>query len=796
MNWNAFVTSYRFILKSKLFTAINLIGLTAGLTVSFFLMIFIINELSYNSFHDQRAQIFRILTHTGEGITMPYSPTLLPHKLKEYSPDLLRSGRIVSLLFITGPVAVKQGHEYRDEPGFFCADPSIFDILTFRMVSGQGKAGLETPGGVLLSQPAAERYFGQTDPIGKPIELTTGGIPVTLKVAGVFSKLPWNSTIDVEFLAGMDLFTYLFQQNGIDIAAEAEQFADYYVENYILVKENKSIAELTDLLPPLLDSLGMAKEQVSFTFQNIRDIHLDSEEIINDFHQKGSRSALFYYVSLAFAILLLAGINYSILNTARSALRFKEIGVRKVLGATKRELRTQLLTESILLTSLALPLSFLVLGFAEPFVDSLYGYDIQLYTWNMLIYIPLFAAITLLIGGISGGYLAFYLAALNPLKALKNQVFTRQRFSLSKLFIVFQLVITLFLITCMMIIFAQLDYCMNPTSGIRKENLLIVSFNPGEFTGYSELRDRIRDGKGVVSVSGSSIIPPTNDRSSISYTVTENDSVNVTYSLENYFIDRDFFTTLGIEFVAGEDAKPDDENPSRTPIIINQAAEEMINLQEPLGATLGRSIITGIVRDFNIHSFYSRIAPAVFTLDPSACIYLVIRCRPGTMDLVRQQVESEWKEMAPELPFSCSTFNDELNLMYSREEKFGQVVASFSFLAFLITGMGLFGLALLMIERRLKEIAVRKIFGASNKDILFRMQKEFLIYTLLASILSIPATIYIMNIWLSAFYYKVPLHWYLFVIALLFIIVFVSSIIMIRTWTILRKNLINVLRYE
>ena len=795
MNWNSMVTSYRFMLKSKIFTAINLVGLTAGLTVSFFLLIYIINELSYNSFHDKSDRIYRILTHA-EGTTMSYSPSLLSVRLQEQSKGILQSGRIVSLKFMSGPISVLNGQEYHEEPGFFCADPSILDILSFRIVSGEGRSGLETAGSILLSQPAALAYFGQANPIGQKLEIKSGGIPATLTVAGVFEKLPWNSTIGVDFLAGMDLFTFLLNQNDIDIASEAESYNDYYTESYILVDNRGRITEMTNLLPTLLDTLGMTEDEVYFTFQDIRDIHLNSGEIINDFHQKGNRSALFYYGSLAFAVLLLAGINYSILSTARSALRFKEIGVRKVLGATKRELRNQILTESMFLTFLALPLSFLVLGFMEPFVGKLYGYEIQLYTWNMLIYIPLFAAITLFIGMISGGYLAFYLSALNPLKALKNQVFTRQRFSLSKLFIVFQLIITLFLLSCMLVIFAQLDYCMNTNNGIQQDNLLIVSFNPGEFNAYPELRDRIRDDKGVVAVSGSSIIPPTNASSSISYTVTYADSLPVTYTLENYFVDRDFFTTLGIGIISGEDIKPADITQSRTPIILNQEAEAMIGLKKPVGSTLGKSIVTGIVRDFTIHSFYSKITPAVFTYNPMECSYLLIRCQPGAMNAVRQRVKSEWKALAPGLPFACATFDDELSLMYSKEQKFGQVVASFSFLAFIITGMGLFGLALLMIERKLKEIAIRKIFGASNNDILFRMQKEFLLYILLASMIAIPATLYIMNVWLSSFYYKVPVHWYLFVITVLSVTIFVSSIIMIRTWIVLRKNLINVLKNE
>jgi|GEM_PF-411902 len=817
MNWNSFVTSYRFILKSKLFTAINLVGLTAGLTVSFFLLIYIINELSYNTFHDKSDRTYRIISKVEE-TSIPHSPSRLPLKLQEYSDGIVHSGGLISLQFMTGPVSVGYRNHYQEEPGFFCCDPSLFDILSFRMMAGEGKAGLEKAGGVILSDQSARKYFGEANPIGQELEIKTGGVPVTLTVQGVFKKLPWNSTVDIDFLAGMDLFIFLLNQSGYDIAPEVEAYADFNVEEYILVDSRQRISELTHLLPSLIDTMGLKDQNVTFSFQNIRDIHLDSGEITNDFHRKGDRSALFYYGSLAFAILLLAGINYSILSTARSALRFKEIGVRKVLGATKRELRTQILTESMLLTFLALPLSFMVLGFVEPFVNKMYGYEIQLYTWNMLIYIPLFAVITLLIGLISGVYLAFYLSALNPLRAIKNQVFTRQRFSLSKAFIVFQLLITLFLFSCLLFIFAQLNYCMNDQNGIQKDNLLILSFTQEEFHAYPELCNRMRNEKDVESLSGSSIIPPTNASSAITFETTAADYTPLSLTMEKYFVDAGFFTTLGIKVVEGEDIREpvaqslqsgsgsstgedsqagSNQKPvNRIPITLNQQAEEMIGRKQSIGKILGRYVVTGIVRDFNIHSFYSKIAPSVFIYNPAECNFMIIRCKPGTLNSVRQKLEAEWDLLAPGLPFNCTSFDDELNAMYSREQKFSQIVASFSFLAFLITGMGLFGLALLIIERRLKEIAVRKIFGASNNDILFRMQKEFLLYILLASLISVPATWYTISIWLSAFYYKVTIQWYLFLIAVLSVTIFVSAIIMIRTWMVLRKNLINVLKYE
>ncbi|TSA29165.1 MAG: ABC transporter permease [Bacteroidetes bacterium] len=795
MNWNTLLTFYRFMLKSKTFTAINLIGLTAGLTVSFFLLIYIINELSYNSFPAHSDRIYRVITHM-QGASTTTSPSLLPARFREHCPGIEQTGGIVSIPFMICAVNIKKGSTFTDEPGFFCADPELLDMLTIYIIHGEDSVGLQKEGSVLLSRSAAHSYFGEADPIGRQLEVVASGIPASLTVTGIFEDLPWNSTMKIDVLAGMDYFRFLMEQLGVDLAAETAAYLDAYSESYILVDDPTRVPALEDALPALLDTLGLTREQMTFSFQNIGDIHLDSEEISNDVHLKGSRSSLFYYGSLAFAILLLAGINYSILSTARSALRYKEIGVRKVLGATRRQLRLQILTESMLLTFLALPLSFLVLGLAEPFITQLYGYKIQLYTWNMLIYIPLFALITLVIGVISGGYLAFYLSALNPLKALKNEVLRRKRVTLGKLFIVFQLLITLILFASVLIIFTQLNYCLNPTTSIQKKNLLIVTLNQGEPPSYRQLYDRIRNETGIVAISGSSIIPPSNDLSYIWYTVKTPDSLNETYQLENYFVDNDFFTTLGIELIAGHDIQTGENGSTGIPVILNQEAEKLLHLPNTIGTRLSKHIITGVVRNFSIHSFYSKITPAVFIYEPAACTYLVVRCLPGKTGTVRAALERHWQELAPDRPFECSTFGDELSMMYEKERKFSQVVASFSFLAFIITGMGLFGLALLMIERRLKEIAVRKIFGASNNDILFRMQKEFLLYILLASVVAVPVTWYIMNLWLSSFYYKVPLHWYLFLIAILSITIFVSSIIVIRTWAVLRKNLINVLRYE
>jgi len=793
MMWNSFVTSYRFILKSKTFTAINLIGLTAGLTASFFLLIYIINEFSYDSFHTKSNRIFRIITHT-ESTSIPFSPSLLPTRLMAGSEGIEKSGRILSLAYLIGEVSVDQQRNFVKAPGFMCADPEILDILTIPLLSGEGQTGLLSKHSVLLSESAALRCFGKTDPVGRNLKIMAGGIPDSLTVTGIFRDLPWNSTIQVDYLAGIDLFEEMMEQFGMDLESESRTYEDYYAEMFILTDRPGRIREIREGIPVLLDSLGLADQHVHYSFQNIRDIYLDSAKILNDFHQKGNPEALFYYGSLALFILLLAGINYSILSTARSALRFKEIGVRKILGATRRTLRIQILIESMMLTFLAFPLSFLVLGIIEPFVDKLYGYEIQLYTVNMLIYIPLFAGITLFIGFFSGAYLALYLSALNPLKAIKNQIYTRQRFNLSKIFIVFQLFITLSLLICMIIIFAQLHYCLNPDTGVRKDHLLIVPVDPEAFPYYPELRDETGKEASVLSLSGSSIIPPSDARTNITH--KSSDTSTTTKFLETYYVDAGFFNTLNIEIVAGGDFNTTIDTGSLLLTVLNQEAVSALKLNNPVDTVLGPFKIVGVAEDFSIHSFYNEISPALFIYKPEWCQFMVVRYMPGTEAKTVAAIRQHWDKLAPGLPFVYSTYKDELNRMYNKEQKFSQVVASFAFLAFIITGMGLFGLALLISERRMKETAIRKVFGASNTDILFRMLKEFLIYIGIASLVAIPGTWFLMRYWLSAFYYQVGMHWYLFVIATASVTIFVSAIILLRTYRVLHQHPINALRYE
>jgi len=599
--------------------------------------------------------------------------------------------------------------------------------------------------------------------------------------------------LQMNVIAGIGFFPSLFS-NLVDSTELNRQLrTEPIVETFILLRQaddfNKINAQLSDFIKGRAVNPAFTDLQI----QPLKNIYLGSDHIRDMLHKRGNRSSMYVYLSLSLFVLLLAGINYSILSTARSALRYKEIGVRKVLGASRRALSTQILTESILLTFLSFPISYLLIGLAEPVLRWMFGYRVEIFSSEMLILIPIFAGITIFIGLISGAYIAFYLASLNPLQALKNKVFSHRRINLSRVFTVFQLLITISLLIAVIIIYRQVHFCTHHSQGIDKNNLAILLYEPGEFTRYRELKKEISTIPGVITVSGSSIIIPDFAVPTIS---AKSGNSGKEIRLEPIIVDSGFFRAMGISIIAGTDFNPADSTRSTYAYILNKEAAKVFNITDITDASFGGFKVIGIVNDFNVHTMYDKINPIVFSYDPDALREVVIRYKEGAGPLVNARIEKIWKSLAPGQAFTSRDFSAETNRMYQKELVFEYVVLSFTILAFIIMGMGLFGLALLISERKTKEIAIRKIYGASNQHILAGLMKEFFIYSGIASIIAIPVTIILMRKWLNTFYYRVDISWWVFVIAIASVTIFVSFIMVMRAIKVIKKNPVNVLKYE
>jgi len=789
------ITSYRFLAKSKTYTAINLLGLILGLTTAFILFTFLINELSYNSCFKDNEKLYRVLMKDKtKGNLKALTGLVVAPALQKYFSEIDKTGRIINLVNIIGPVSVCRNEVFYSEPSFIAADPSIIDLFSIQTTTNSPGKLLTLPHSLLLSEQTCKTYFGTNNPIGKSLKIKTIGKIYNFTVQGVFKDLPWNSSYQADFITNTGFLEEILKEISQNPETILTSFNELTTETIIRLKNDIEIKSLEEKLPAFCKANKIDESGLGLTFQSLRDIYLNSGHIENDLLPKGNPSSLVTYASLAVFILLLAGINYSILSTARSALRFKEIGVKKVLGTSKKQLRYQILTESILLTFLAFPLSFLLLGLINPFIEQFYGYEIHLYASNMAIYFLLFAGITLLIGIFSGIYVALYLSALDPLQALKMRLFSFRKFSLGKVFTVFQLFITLSLLIGFITVYRQIRYCFNQDLKLKKENLLVVSFNPDEFNGYSILKEIIAKNPTVNSVSGISIPFPSNTAKEIKIKTGLTPSTKVIF--ESYSIDYQFFKTLGITLVSRRDFDKKDTTDLKASVIINKAAAATLGYDINGANHIGQYKIIGVVEDFHTGTLHNKIKPAMFRLRPEKCESILVRYRAGTKDVVIADIEKKWRQLAPALPFNYQFVDKELDNLYARDENFQYVVASFTVLAFLITGMGLFGLAILLSERKMREVAIRKVFGASNPNIVYEMQKEFYIYISIAAIISVPLTWFLMNRWLNAFYYHVDISWSVVVIAIISVAVFVSTILLLRTRKVLRNNPLMALKYE
>ncbi len=787
-------TSIRLLLKHKTYTAINLTGLVLGLTASFILFTFIINERSYNRIENSK-RIFRVLTmdHTQQKKSS-LTPFYLSDDLKANFPQIEQSSRWINVENLIGPVKINQNGIFRINSGFSCADPSILPLFDIKLKGLKNSQPLSDSNSIMVSCSAASEMFGTIDPLGQSCQVQVNGEIFFLNITGIFDDLPWNSTIHADFIAGISFYRKLLK----NISSEPEKMLNSCDintnETYILLKNNTQIEDITNKINALYKHHYPANPSFTYFFQPFPDIYLGSSDFINDYNLKGDRSNLYTYGLLAAFILFLAGMNYAILSTARSSLRYKEIGVRKVFGATGKQLQIQLITESVMLTFLSFPISLLLLGLIDPFMEQWFGFSVNIHFSNLLIYFSVFAGITIMIGLLSGIYVAVYLASLDPLYALRMKLFAYKRFTLSKFFIVFQLVITLSLLIGFIAIYRQISFFLNNSLGVQKDNLIVVHFNPEEFKFYHQLKQTISKQTGVLAVSGSSMTLPVISSSVIRLSIPGPPEKEI--ELDRYFVDYDFFETMGIKLKSGSDFNINDSLINYSRILLNQEAAKVMGLQNPLEIMIGMYKIFGIVDNFNIRTLHQKIQPAMFCFQPQSCKNVLVRYKTGEQEQLIAAIKKSWYHLAPSLPFNYSVFDQDLERMYIKEKRFGKVVAAFTLLAFVITGMGLFGLALLITERRRKEISIRKIFGASNIHLMIRLQREFYIYIGIATCISFPVSWYLMNEWLHSFYYYIPLNAFIFVISVLSVFIFVALILLYRTIVVLKEKPVDVLKYE
>jgi putative ABC transport system permease protein len=785
---NYLKTTLRFLKRNKLFVGINVVGLSLALAVSFIILLYIINEVSYDRGYENRKQVFRVVNHQLEFKNiMAGTPYVLASALKDEFPQVEHATRT---RFMRG-FSLKMNEDFIPVNQAVGTDSEIFDIFSLS-VRGSKNAMLDESSSIVLSQKQADKFFPGQDPVGKEIIGLANGKEQIFIVKGVFQDIPVNSTFKAEcFINSRWTLEPINQSHGATNADASWDF-DFWT-TWVKLAPGVNPSTLDQQFRDLeFKNLG-EKPQKKYALQNLSDVYLRSAEIGNTGIQ-GNVKNIRIFSAIAFLIILVAAFNYIILSTAVSVGRAKEIGIRKVTGAGVGSIKNQLLTESIILALSVLPFALLLAVLGKPYAETLFQTKLHIIDSNIIIYIFIFILLTIVIGFASGFYTSSYMSKLNVMDIIKNSTVSGRKKSVVRFsLIVLQLVIFCSFISGTLIIRSQYNFALKKDLGFQNTNILLFDLGRG----YKEYRSFINEVKKLpnVTMAGGSMngLPMLGSMTMmIPNFVDQAQKIKV----EGMAVDYNFTEAMGLKVMAGRSFSEEFGSDIAGATILNETAVKELGIEDPIGKQLYGKTIIGVVQDFNLHSIHSNIPPIKIDMTDRYVHQVAINYVPGTLDNLLPLLESKWKEMAPDRPLRYQTIEDLIKSMYSSEKNLSVIITISAILSLLIAAFGLFGLTLFVTQTRTKEIGIKKVFGSGEKRIITSFLKENFFLVVIASVLSIPVTFYFLNSWLSNFSYRVSINFWFFVIAFALASVVVLLTVLFHSYKASRINPVEAMKYE
>lgn len=754
---NYFKIAVRSLLKDKGYSALNILGLTIGLTFSFFLLFYINDELSYDRYHEKIDRIYRIGTAIKEperaeqvAITQfPLGPTL-----KKEFPDVEHAVRFVR----TGNKTLfKKGDLQFFEEKVFYADSNVFDVFTYKFIAGDAKRALLAPNSLVLTRSAAEKYFQTTDNVvGKSLQ----GKKDTYNITAIIEDVPQNSHLIFNALISASSLGKDFGNNwgnfGYYTYALLSKSTDYKAfEKKLIPMYNKYMASI----------FAPFNVKINYLVQPIADIHLRSE-LNNEPEELGNMSYIYTFSAVALFMILIACINYMNLTTARSARRAKEIGVRKVSGSLQHHLIAQFLTESTVITLVSLFLSFLLIALLLPVFNNLSGKSITFGTVFQPITLISILAIVVVVGLLGGSYPAFYLAKFNPLVVLKgNLAKASSNAPLRQTLVVLQFTISMVMLISTWVVYDQLNFMKNKDLGYSKDQVLVINMPPIERDGRNEIKlmksEFLKNPK-VLSASSSWYTPSSNGQN-FNLMEVEGKTGFVNLGVEVYGIDQNYLETLGIKITKGRNFTELDRADSLRRMIVNEALIKKMGWRDALGKkirfagdTANLAEVVGVFNDFHQKLLYNPIEPLILMYrENNGSVQAKIS--PDDITGTLAYMEKAYKKVFPQHSFQYTFLDQNFQSQFVADQKRGRIFTAFSALTVLIACLGLLGLVAFTTEQRRKEISVRKVMGAETGHIVTLISKGFIYLVGVSCLIAFPIAWYFMNQWLESFPYKTEL---------------------------------------
>jgi putative ABC transport system permease protein len=783
--------AFRNMQRHKGFAFINIFGLSVGITCCLMISLFVRDELNFEKFHKNSSRIYRTIVDEyvdGKWEHNVGSPDLLGPVLEKEFPEVLSCVRLFNPNWID-KWSVSFEKKYFYEDNLFFADPTIFKVFTFPLLRGDPETALKDTNAIVITETMAQKYFGKEDPIGKVLSIDD---TVDLKITGVAKNVPMNTHFRFDFLASFESMPYTWALNNW-------RTLQFYT--YVLLNMEYAQDELDDKLSPFLKKHFGQQTNMKLHFQPIEDIHLHSRYYDQDMASNNSDiSHVFILSTIAVFILGIACINFMNLSTARSAQRAREVGVRKVIGAFRGQLIKQFLGESFLFSFIAAIVSVFLIGLFLPTFNTLSGKDITFNAQNILYIGGFLASVILISGFISGSYPSLFFSSFQPMKILKGSLSTGQKGVLfRRALVTLQFTISVCLIIGTFIVYGQINYCLNKNLGFDEEHVVVIPLRSRSVQAkYESYRNALLQNPSVVNVAGSSTVP--------GRSVGERGMFpegNKWYPRNSMFVDFDFIPTFGMEIKEGRNFSRDFPTDVDDAYIVNEAAVKNFGWKDPVGKKIiwagdknKKGFVIGVVKDFHYKSFHQKIEPLVLHMTPGIGSYASIRMKSENILNTMSFIKNKWQEFNPGHPFDYFFLDDQYGRLYRSEEKMGRVFRYFTFLALFISCLGLFGLSSYILEKRTKEIGIRKILGASVLGIIIMVSKEFSRWILLANVIAWPIAYFSMNLWLENFSYRIDISIWTFLLSTLIVVVLSLLTVSYQSTKTAMANPANSLRYE
>jgi putative ABC transport system permease protein len=792
---NYLKTALRNLWKRRGFSLINIFGLAVGLTASFLIFLYVRFELSYDSFHSNADRIYRIAcdvktpseTVHANGPAWPVGPAL-----KREFPDIVSAVRTATVSFL-----FRKGDIKFQEENSLLADPDFFRMFDFPLLKGNPNTCLKEPFSVVFSATAAKKYFGDTDPIGQTLLLAQKGWPV--KVTGVMKDLPENSVISGDVVVSMSTETMHLNQ-GLE---DSWLWGDYHPVCYLLLKPLARPHALETRFAPFMAKMEneeMRKQQMASTLslEPLPAIYLHSTR---DGSKGGNARNVYLFSCIAAIILLIACINFVNLTTARSVERAREVGVRKVMGALKPQLALQFAGESVLLCLLAFGLSLVAVALLLPQFNQLAGKTISQGIFEHPANVGYALAATFIIGLLAGFYPALFLASFRPSSVLKGQFSTGGRGSLlRKGLVLAQFSLSIGFIIASIIVYQQLKYMREQDLGFNKEQMMIIDTEGDPHR--VAFQNALKGIPGVLSSSLSSNVPGT-EVPIVNCEIENYKGDMQTANLDSYFVDWDYITQFRIKMIAGRSFSRDFQTDTTQAMVLNMAAAKMFGYASPQQAVgkrfsqFGRDgKIIGVMQDFHFRSLQEQIQPLTVRIEPQACYLVAVKVAAGGLPATMKAIEEKWKSIIPYRPLIYYFLDEYFDKQYRVDERFGKLFLYFTVLAICISCMGLLGLSAYSAVQRTREVAVRKVLGASVSGIVHLLLRDFLLLVVLAFLVASPLTWWLMHGWLTDFAYRIRISWVDFLVAGLLTVVIALLTISVNAVRAAMANPVDSLRAE